>query len=166
METVILEIVNDYGMELLKALVLITAGLAAAIVCRLCSRYVNTEVKRTLARTGVLFVEQVFKDLHGEEKMDKFLEWVAARLQQYGIKFDADEMKALAEAWLAEFNGAFAKYIQEGVLLEGIDVDDLADEQLRDVAVQAGLSRTYVDGLNRDKLLEALDTLADENALA
>lgn len=163
METVFLEIVNDYGMELLKALVLIAAGLLAAIVARLCSRYVNTEVKRTLARTGVLFVEQVFKDLHGEEKMAKFLEWVAARLKQYGIKFDADEMRALAEAWLAEFNGAFAKYMQDGLLLDGIDVEDLDDDQLRSLLQQMGYA--YTDDMTREQLLAALDE-ADEAALA
>lgn len=68
-----------------------------------------------------------------------------------------DEMRELLEN-----NEAVAAYINSGVLvLEGIDVEDLTDDQLREVAVQAGLSRTYVDGLNRDKLLEALDTLAD-----
>ena len=163
METAFVEIVNDYGVELLKALVLISAGLAAAIVARLCSRYVNTEVKRTLARTGVLFVEQVYKDLHGEEKMDKFLEWVAARMKNYGIKFDPDEMKALAEAWLAEFNGAFAQYLQDGLLLEGIDVEDLDDDQLRSLLQQMGYA--YTDDMTREQLLAALDE-ADEAAPA
>lgn len=73
-----------------------------------------------------------------------------------------DEMRELLEN-----NEAVAAYINSGTLvLEGICVEDLTDEQLREVAVQAGLSRTYVDGLNRDKLLEALDTLADETAPA
>lgn len=66
-----------------------------------------------------------------------------------------DEMRELLEN-----NEAVAAYINSGTLvLEGIDVEDLTDEQLREVAVQAGLSRTYVDGQNRDKLLEALEGL-------
>ena len=157
MENIVLEIVNEYGMELLKALVLISAGCLAVIVARLCSRYVNTEVKRTLARTGVLFVEQVYKDLHGEEKMAKFLEWVAARLKQYGIKFDAEEMKALAEAWLAEFNGAFAKYIQ-AELVEGICAEDMTDDQLRSALQQMGYA--YTEDMTREQLLAALDEAA------
>ncbi len=68
-----------------------------------------------------------------------------------------DEMRELLEN-----NEAVAAYINSGTLiLEGICVEDLDDDHLREVAVQAGLSRTYVDGLNRDKLLEALDNLAD-----
>ena len=73
-----------------------------------------------------------------------------------------DEMRELLEN-----NEAVAAYINSGVLvLEGICVEDLDNDQLREVAVQAGLSRTYVDGLNRDKLLEALDTLADNEPQA
>lgn len=75
-----------------------------------------------------------------------------------GMVDDAlDEMRELLEN-----NEAVAAYINGSTLvLEGIDVEDLDDNQLREVAVQAGLSRTYVDGLSRDKLLEAMDALAD-----
>ena len=151
MDTTFLEIVNTYGIELLKAIVLLIAGTFGLIACKLANRYVNTETKRTLARTGVLFVEQVFRDLHGEEKMAKFLEYAAAQLARYGIKFDAEEMKALAEAFLAEFNEAFTKPLP---ILEGIDVDDLDDEQLREVLKQMG--HTYTENMTREEMLGAL----------
>lgn len=155
MDTIILEIINAYGLALLKVMVLLIAGTFGLILCKLANRYLDTETKRTLARTGVLFVEQVFKNLHGKEKMDKYLEYVAARLKVYGIKFDVDEMKALAEAFLAEFNNAFHR---PGVILEGIDVDDLDDDQLREVLKQCGFA--YADNMSRDEMLAALDEAA------
>lgn len=156
MDTIFLEIVNTYGLELLRAIVLLIAGTFGLIACKLATRYLNTETKHTLARTGVLFVEQVFKDLHGEEKMAKFLEYAAARLKAYGIKFDADEMKALAEAFLAEFNEAFIKPLH---ILEGIAVEDLDDDQLRAVLQQIGYA--YTDGMTREEMLAAFDETAD-----
>ena len=152
MDTIFLEIVNTYGMELLKAIVLLIAGTFGLIACKLANRYLNTETKRTLARTGVLFVEQVYKDLHGEAKMAKFLEYVEAQLKRYGIAFDAEEMKALAEAFLAEFNDAFNS---AAVIMDGIDVDDLDDEQLREVVKQVGFA--YADNMTREEMLAALD---------
>lgn len=152
MDTIFLEIVNTYGMELLKAIVLLIAGTFGLISCKLANRYLNTETKRTLARTGVLFVEQVYKDLHGEAKMAKFLEYAAAQLKRYGIAFDAEEMKALAEAFLAEFNDAFNS---AAVIMDGIDVDDLNDEQLREVLKQVGFA--YTDNMTREEMLAALD---------
>ena len=73
-----------------------------------------------------------------------------------------DEMRELLEN-----NEAVAAYINgDALILEGIDVDDLDDEQLREVAVQMGLSRTYVDSVSRDKILEALDGMEALEALA
>ena len=166
MDTIILEIVNTYGMELLKAILMLVAGSLGLIVCKLANYFLNTEVKRTVARTGVLFVEQVFKDLHGEEKMDKFLEYAADRLKRSGVKFDAEEMKSLAEAFLAQFNNAFIKYA-EGELLEaelqeadGVDVDTLDDDQLRAVLQQIGFA--YTERMTREEMLAALDEAAEQ----
>lgn len=156
MDAILLEIVNTYGMDLLKAVVLLIAGTFGLIACKLANRYLNTETKRTLARTGVLFVEQVYRDLHGKDKMDKFLEYAAAQLNRYGIKFDAEEMKALAEAFLAEFNEAFTKPLP---ILEGIAVEDLDDEQLRAFMRLNGFA--YAEGMTREEMLAALDEAAD-----
>lgn len=155
MDAILLEILNAYGMELLKAIVLLIAGTLGLIACKLANRYLNTETKRTLARTGVLFVEQVFSDLHGEQKMAKFLEYVEAQLKRYGIKFDAKEMRALGEAFLAEFNEAFTKHRP---ILEGIAVDDLDDEQLRAFMRLNGFA--YSEDMTREEMLAALDEAA------
>lgn len=155
MENVFLEIINAYGMELLRAIVLTIAGAVGLIACRLFTRYADTETKRAVAKTAVLFVEQVFNDLHGKDKMAKAMEFAAAQLKRYGIKFDRAEMEALAEAALAVLNDAF---MQHAVIAEGINVDDLTDDQLREVVKQAGFA--YADNMTRAEMEAALDEAA------
>ena len=53
--------------------------------------------------------EQIWKDIHGAEKLQKAMETAEILLKKKGIDFDAEEMKILIEAAVAEFNGAFAK---------------------------------------------------------
>lgn len=63
--------------------------------------------KQELATLAVRFVEQVYRDLHGEEKYQKAAEWLAARAQEHGIKLTADEIKGLIEAALRQLKDTF-----------------------------------------------------------
>ncbi len=63
--------------------------------------------KQELAQLAVRFVEQVYRDLHGEEKYNKAAEWLAARAQEHGLKLTADEIKGLIEAALRQLKDAF-----------------------------------------------------------
>ena len=57
----------------------------------------------------VLFVEQVFKDLHGQDKLDKAMARLSDLLLDKGIDFTQQEIETLIEAAVAEFNEAFKK---------------------------------------------------------
>lgn len=149
---IFLEIVNTYGPELLGIIMKAVAALLGILAAVLFTRFANTETKKKVAKTCVLFVEQAFKDLHGDEKMAAAMERAAALLKKYGIKFDAGEMLVLAEAALAELNGAFTKRVQ---ILEGMDVEELTDEQLRGLLKFMGF--TYTENMNREEMLAALD---------
>lgn len=153
---IILEIINAYGLEVVKAVVMAIAGTLGIIAAVLFCRYANTETKKAVAKTAVLFVEQVFKDLHGADKMSKAMECAAKMLKKYGIKFDKEEMETLAEAALGVMNNAFYKHIDgvELVTAEGIDVDDMTDDMLRQVLQQMGF--TYTEKMTRKELLDAL----------
>ena len=71
--------------------------------------------KRSIAKAVVQFVEQVYKDIHGEEKLFAALDRASQLLAEKGIKFSAVEMETLIEAAVAEFNEAFHKQeITEG----------------------------------------------------
>lgn len=58
--------------------------------------------KQELAQLAVRFVEQVYRDLHGEEKYNKAAEWLVAQAAKVGLKLTADEVKGLIEAALRE----------------------------------------------------------------
>lgn len=156
---IILEIINAYGGEIVRAILLALAGILGTVAAKLFSKLVNTEIKHTVAKIAAQFVEQAWKALHGEEKMQKALEAAAALLAKYGIKFDAAEMRILIEAAVGEFNEVFAK---SWPILEGIAVEDLDDDQLRSLLQQCGFA--YTENMTREEMLAALDEDKDTAA--
>lgn len=74
------------------------------LVSALAARYLTDENKRNAAETAMAYIEQVYKNLHGEEKMQKALEAAEVLLSKIGITFDADEMRILIEAAVCAFN--------------------------------------------------------------
>jgi hypothetical protein len=57
----------------------------------------------------VRFTEQVYKALHGQEKLDRAMEAMSQMLEDKGIHITELEMRVLLEAAVAEFNKAFEK---------------------------------------------------------
>lgn len=98
-----------YGNQLALTALCAIFGCFGYVASRLASRFFNDKTKRAVAKTVVQFVEQVWKTIHGEEKLEKALEKAEVLLQKKGIKYDAEEMKIMIEAALAEFNEAFKK---------------------------------------------------------
>lgn len=76
--------------------------------------------KQELAALAVRFVEQVYKDLHGEEKYNKAAEWLVAQAAKVGLKLTPEEVKGLIEAALRELKDAFgnewAKVVNENAV--------------------------------------------------
>lgn len=68
----------------------------------------NDKTKRNVAETCVLFVEQVYKDLHGEEKLSVAISSFSEMLAEKGIHCSELEMRALLEAAIGSFNNTFA----------------------------------------------------------
>ena len=100
---------NGYINQILLVLLLALAAFLGTQVKNLYARYVNTEVKQAVCRTAVRFVEQVYKDLHGEAKLNEALVAASGMLAEKGIKVSDLEMRVLIEAAVAEFNEAFKK---------------------------------------------------------
>jgi len=103
--------VYTYGSQILLLILCILFGSLGFLARRVADRFLTDESKRKIVRTVVMYVEQVFKDLHGQEKMDAFLAKASELLTSKGIPFTLEELKIMAEAVLAEFNKAFEKPI-------------------------------------------------------
>lgn len=113
--------ISEYGTTILYAVLTALAGYIGIVAKRLYTKYVNDKTKQAVAKTVVQAVEQIYKDLHGEEKLNKALEATSEMLAEKGITITDLEMRMLIEAALAEFNRAFEK--------EGTDgIEDTADD--------------------------------------
>lgn len=104
-----LEFIEIYGMEVLLGILGFIGTALGFIAKNLVKKYLNDKTKMAVAKVCVQFVEQVFKDMHGDDKLFEALERAAAILAEKGIEFSAVEMETLIEAAVAEFNEAFHK---------------------------------------------------------
>ena len=68
------------------------------------SEYVNTDTKKEIAMLTVRYVEQVFKTLHGTEKLDKAKSAFVKMLNDKGIKVTDDEVTMLIESAVHQMN--------------------------------------------------------------
>lgn len=99
--------VYTYGPTLVGALLCAIMGTLGFAAKRLYEKRINTEEKKSIARTVASYVQQVWKDIHGPEKMAKALEAAEELLKKKNINFNASEMRIYIEAAVAEFNEAF-----------------------------------------------------------
>lgn len=107
------EFINEYGLQLIYSIIVAIAGYIGIVVKNLVTKYLNDKTKLTVARTAVQYVEQVYKDLHGKEKLNQALVAASEMLAEKGITVTELEMRVLIEAAVAEFNKAFDKTATE-----------------------------------------------------
>ena len=105
------EFINNYGLQLLYMAITAIAGYIGIVIKNLVTKFLNDKTKLTVAKTAVQYVEQVYKDLHGEEKLQQALKAASDMLAEKGINITDLEMRVLIEAAVAEFNNAFEKNV-------------------------------------------------------
>lgn len=98
-----------WGNEMITLVACSIFGMIGVLIKNLLAKYLNDNTKRAVAKTVVQFVEQVYKDVHGEEKLKAALDRACELLNEKGIKVSKKEMVTLIEAAVAEFNEAFDK---------------------------------------------------------
>lgn len=112
---------KSYVYQIILMLIIALGGWLGVQVKNLYKKYVTTEVKQAVCRTCVRFVEQVYTDLHGREKLRKAMERATQILATYDIHITEDELEAMLEAAVNEFNKSFKK----------TDPDELAKQAQR-----------------------------------
>lgn len=103
------DVLESVGKELIMTLVLVVVALLANAVKGLLKKYVNDQTKSDVVKTCVKAVEQMYQNLHGEEKLDKCIASVSDILAEKGISVSENEMELLIESAVAEFNNVFNK---------------------------------------------------------
>ena len=103
------EFVNAYGSEILMAVLTAIAGYIGIVVKNLYTKYINDKTKESVIKTVVQGIEQIYKDLHGEEKLSIAIEAASEMLNEKNITISEFELRMMIEASIAEFNKAFEK---------------------------------------------------------
>ena len=98
---------NQHLTQIILALILALAAFLGAQIKALYKKYVTTEIKQAVCRTAVRFVEQVYQDIHGPEKLAQAMAKASELLEGYGITITETELVAMLEAAVNEFNDAF-----------------------------------------------------------
>ena len=123
-----MNIISVYLNQILLAVFLAVSAWLAVQAKNLYRRYINTETKEKVVRSVVRFVEQVYIDLHGPEKLSQAMEKASEILEGYGITISESELIAMIEAAVNEFNNAFKKNAGQGNHLPGSAVAGPAAE--------------------------------------
>ena len=101
------DFLNIYGIKIIAGIIgLIFTALGFAMK-KAITKFLNTKEKRQLAQDVVLYVEQYWKELKGQDKFDVAAEAFAQILEERGIKTSAIEIRTLIESALGAFNNAF-----------------------------------------------------------
>jgi hypothetical protein len=120
------EFMQNYGIELISTALVALAGYLGMVVKKLVEKYLKNKTAKSIAKTVVQAVQQMYKDLNGPEKLDKAMEAFSDMLAEEGIHISEFKMRMLLEASVGEFKDVFKNTkVEEPLTLEG---DDSADD--------------------------------------
>ena len=118
------EILATSAMEIIKVIALMIFAIIGVSAAKLQAKYINTETKRKVAATTVAYIEQVYKDLHGDEKLARALAVAASILSQKGIKTTDEELKVLIEASVKKMNDAYKEETEDEIGTIGFNTSE------------------------------------------
>ena len=127
MENTIMELFQTYiaenGVEILGAIATAIFGLIGYLAKKLYNKIVDEKNEKIIEKVVgycVQGVEQLYKDLHGEEKLNKVIEAVTDILNEKGITVTDLELRMLIESAVGSFNDNFKKTTVEDASTEEI----------------------------------------------
>lgn len=103
----ITEILMPAVLQLAGTILMCVAGVVGYQIKKIYTKYVDTQVKRDIVSSTVQYVEQVFNDLEGSEKLEKALDRASGLLNEQGIVVTTTELETLIEAAVNGFNGGW-----------------------------------------------------------
>lgn len=93
-----MEILQNYIFEILVAIITAVMSFVGLRIKTAYTKYIDTQTKKDVVKDTVKYIEQVYKDIHGTEKLElaktKSLEW----LNEKGIKISETELEILIES--------------------------------------------------------------------
>ena len=99
-----MEILENYIFEILATVITAVASFIGLRIKDAYTKYINTQTKKEVVKDTVNYVEQVFKDIHGQEKLEKAKEKALEWLNEKGIGISETELEILIESAVNGFN--------------------------------------------------------------
>ena len=106
------DILNQIIQVLLPILATFLTGVCTYVANRLknvLEEKTNTQIAKTVVEDAVKFVEQVYTDLHGQEKLEKATEQITEVLRAKGISLTEAEIYMLIESAVYGLNEGWFK---------------------------------------------------------
>lgn len=100
-----MEFFQNYIFEILATIITALASFIGVSIKNAYTKYINTKTKKEVVKDTVNYVEQVFKDIHGLEKLNKAKEKALEWLNEKGIKISETELEILIESAVKELKG-------------------------------------------------------------
>lgn len=98
------EFLQPYLLEIIAGILTALAAYIGKQIKKIYEEKVNTEIKEKVVTVAVNAVEQIYKELKGEEKLDKCLEAATEMLVEKGIVASELELRMLIESVVNGFN--------------------------------------------------------------
>ena len=99
------EFISAYGLPIIGSIITAVLGWVGLQIKALYERYVNTKEKQAVCKTVVAAVDQIYKDLGGEEKLNKAIEAASDMLNARGISCTELELRMLLESAVYALKG-------------------------------------------------------------
>ena len=98
------QFMSQYGITIIGTILTAVAGYIGIAIKCLYEKVCNDNTKKSIVKTCVAAIEQIYQDLHGEEKFQKCLEAASEMLTDRGITVSDSELRILIEAAVKQFN--------------------------------------------------------------
>lgn len=101
------EFMQEYGMELIGAILTAVVGFLGIAAKRMAQRWLDTKEKKEVAKMVVEYAQQVYWTLGGAERLKIALNAARDMLADRGIDYSEAEMRVMIESVLAQYKGVF-----------------------------------------------------------
>lgn len=98
---------SQYGLLILQSTITFIIGYVGTYIKKYIDNAENNKIKKEVCITCVKAVEQLYTDLHGEEKLQKCTEAMTEMLNERGIQITELEINMLIHSTLADLNKLF-----------------------------------------------------------
>lgn len=98
------ELINQICNNILQTILVLVFSYVGLAFNKLNTKYVNSETKRIVVKDCVKCVEQIYTDLHGDDKKAECENKIVQLLYEKGITITQTELDIMIEAAVQELN--------------------------------------------------------------